>query len=323
MQAENRSDKSKAPQRASEAEPASERTLVIARVLDAPARLLFEAHAKPEHLRKWFGPPGYPLTLCEMDFRVGGKYRFAMTGPDGQQMTPFGGTYLEIVRNERIQWDDAWEDADAERMVVTVTFDEQKDVTTKMTITTVFASITMMKKHLEMGYEQGVSAGFAQLASVVNDLAERSFAITRVIDAPARLLFETYSKPEHLKQWYGPPGYPLTRCDVDFRVGGAYRFQMTGPDGNAGPMFGGKYLEITPFERIVYDDAFEQPGAEHLVFVVDFIPDASGTRTTLTQTVLFDNVADKKKYIDMGMLEGCTAALDQLHDLATSLARTA
>ena len=76
---------------------------------DAPARLLFEAYSKPEHLKKWFGPVGWPLTLCEVDFREGGRLRFAMTGPSGEQNTPFGGEYLEIVPNRKIVFDNGFE----------------------------------------------------------------------------------------------------------------------------------------------------------------------------------------------------------------------
>ena len=81
-------------------EPESQREVTITRVYDAPARLLFEAYSKPEHIKKWFGPKGWPVTLCEMDFRVGGSFRFAMTGPSGKQNTPFGGEYREIVAQQ-------------------------------------------------------------------------------------------------------------------------------------------------------------------------------------------------------------------------------
>ena len=64
---------------------------------------------------QWFGPKGWPITLCEMDFREGGRFRFAMTGPDGKQNTPFGGEYLEIVPNRKIVYDNAFELPDAPR----------------------------------------------------------------------------------------------------------------------------------------------------------------------------------------------------------------
>lgn len=144
----------------------SDREHVIRRTFDAPARLLFEAYSKPEHLLRWFGPEGYPLTLCEVDFRVGGRYRFAMTGPDGVQMQPFGGEYLEIVPNERIVYSDRFEAPDAEETIVTVTF-EEVDGRTTLTLHTLFASAEMKRKHLGMGYEQGVGSSLDQLARLV------------------------------------------------------------------------------------------------------------------------------------------------------------
>ncbi|MDQ3693896.1 MAG: SRPBCC domain-containing protein [Chloroflexota bacterium] len=147
-------------------EPAADREVVITRVFDAPARLLFEAYSTPEHVTTWFGPKGWPLTLCEMDFRQGGRFRFAMTGPDGVRGTPFGGEYLEIVPNRRIVYDNALETPDAEKMVVAIDFDEN-DGRTTLTIRTLFASVAMKNTHLGMGYVQGVGSGLDQLAAVV------------------------------------------------------------------------------------------------------------------------------------------------------------
>ncbi|MFV8749170.1 SRPBCC domain-containing protein [Nannocystaceae bacterium ST9] len=147
-------------------ESKAEREFVITRVFDAPARLLFEAHAKPEHLMKWFGPKGYPLTLCEVDFRPGGGFRFAMTGPDGVQMLPFGGRYLEIVPNQKISFTNRFESPDAQEMIVTVTFEERAGRTT-LTHHTLFASAAMKIEYLGLGFEQGTNSGFDQLAEIV------------------------------------------------------------------------------------------------------------------------------------------------------------
>ncbi len=151
-------------------ESTSDRELVVTRVFDGPARLLFEAWSRPEHIQRWFGPAGWPVTHCEMDFREGGQYRFAMTGPDGVQGTPFGGTYLEIVPNERIVYDDAFESPGAERMVMTVTFEEAGGQTT-LTVHTLFPSVAMKDKHLEMGMEQGFGMSLDQLGDLVAELA--------------------------------------------------------------------------------------------------------------------------------------------------------
>lgn len=147
----------------SRSEPVADREFVITRVFEAPARLLFEAHSKPEHIKQWFGPKGWPVTMCEMDFRKGGRFRMAMTGPSGKQNTPFGGEYLEIIPDQKIVYDNGFELEGAERMVVTVLFEEQNEKTT-LTIRTLFSSVAMKNEHMGKGYEQGVGSGLDQLA---------------------------------------------------------------------------------------------------------------------------------------------------------------
>jgi len=150
-------------------EPEAAREVVISREFDAPAAVLFDAYRKPENVMRWFGPKGWPLTLCEMDFRVGGRFRFAMTGPSGEQNTPFGGEYLEIVPNRKIVYDNGFELADAGRMVVTMTYDEH-DGRTLMTVRTVFESIAMHDEHVGQGFSAGLNSGLDQLAEVAAEL---------------------------------------------------------------------------------------------------------------------------------------------------------
>ena len=147
--------------------------LVITRTFDAPARLLFEAYSKPEHLERWFGPKGWPLTLCEVDFRTGGRFRFQMTGPDGEKNTPFGGEYREIIPNRKIVYDNGFESPGAERMVVTVTFEETAGKT-KLTVHTLFGSVAMRNEHVGGGFEQGVNSGLDQLVELAREIAGRS-----------------------------------------------------------------------------------------------------------------------------------------------------
>lgn len=142
-----------------------DRELVIERTISAPARLLFEAYSQPQHLMRWFGPKGYPLTLCEVDFRVGGSFRFAMTGPDGRQNTPFGGRYLEIVPDHKIVYTNAFEQPDAPQMVVTVTFVEE-GAKTRLTMRTLFESAAMKAEHVKLGFVEGVGSGLDQLEAL-------------------------------------------------------------------------------------------------------------------------------------------------------------
>lgn len=147
------------------------RSITVTREFDAPPAILFLAHSKPEHVQRWFGPKGWPLTLCEMDFRTGGKWRFAMTGPDGKQNPAFGGEYLDIVPNGRIVYDNAFELPGAEKMVTTVTFEPLAGDRTLLVMRTVFANLAMHATHVGAGIESGINSGLDQLADVVAELS--------------------------------------------------------------------------------------------------------------------------------------------------------
>jgi uncharacterized protein YndB with AHSA1/START domain len=151
----------------------ADRELVITRSYNAPARLLFQAWSRPEHLMKWFGPVGWPVTMCEVDFRKGGRWRMAMTGPNGQQGAPFGGAYLEIVPDRKIVFDNAFEAAPAKKMIMTITFAET-DGRTTLTWHTLFQSPAMKDEYVGMGIEAGANSGLDQLTGVVAGLKQAS-----------------------------------------------------------------------------------------------------------------------------------------------------
>lgn len=144
----------------------SERTVTLERDFDVPASVLFRAFSAPEHMRAWFGPPGFPLTSCEMDFRVGGRFRFAMTGPDGQLMPAFGGEYLVIEPNRKIEYTTRFEHTGAQTMIVTLSF-EARGRQSRLTQRTIFETHAMKQEHMRRGYDRGVNAGFEQLAALV------------------------------------------------------------------------------------------------------------------------------------------------------------
>jgi uncharacterized protein YndB with AHSA1/START domain len=146
---------------------------------------------------------------------------------------------------------------------------------------------------------------------------DREITITRVFDAPARIVFLAHSKPEHVIKWFGPRGWPLTKCEMDFRVGGEFHFQMTSTEGEVGPPFGGTYREIVPNEKIVYDNGFEAPGSGRMLFTVTF--DEADGRTTLSINIVFDTVAMKEEYVGLGIVEGTNSGLDILEEVVAAL----
>src|SRR6059058_3725540 len=96
-----------------------DREIVMTRVFDAPRRLVFDAFTRPELLKRWFGPRGWSLVVCEVDLKVGGSFRFLLRGPDGQDMG-MRGTYREIVPGERSIHTESFDDFPGESTVTTV-----------------------------------------------------------------------------------------------------------------------------------------------------------------------------------------------------------
>jgi uncharacterized protein YndB with AHSA1/START domain len=146
---------------------------------------------------------------------------------------------------------------------------------------------------------------------------EREIAMTRVFDAPRNLVFEAYTKPELVKRWLGVHGgWSWSVCEIDLRVGGAYRFVWRGPGGEEMGM-GGVYREVVVPERIVATEAFDQswyPGeAVSTVVLVQ-----QGDRTTLTLTVRYQSREARDAVLESPMEQGVAAGFDKLEELLAS-----
>ena len=85
----------------------------------------------------------------------------------------------------------------------------------------------------------------------------RELSITHTFDAPRALVWKAWTDPEHIMQWWGPKGFSNASCNVDLRIGGAFRLHMCAPDGNTYPCKG-IYREIVEPERIVYDSEADE-----------------------------------------------------------------
>lgn len=148
----------------------SDREIQMTREFDAPRRLVFEALTQRELLKKWFhGPPGWRLTVCEFEARVGGSYRYVWSGPRGEEMG-MGGTLREITPPERIvsteRFDQSWYPGEA---VGTIELAEKGGKTT-LTMTVRYESREARDVALKSGMDQGVSAGYDSLAQLLDTL---------------------------------------------------------------------------------------------------------------------------------------------------------
>jgi uncharacterized protein YndB with AHSA1/START domain len=142
--------------------------LVMTRAFDAPPDLVFDAFTKPDLVRRWLlGPRGWSMPVCEVDLKVGGRYRYVWRrDTDGTEMG-MGGVYREIVRPERIvyseKFDEAWYEGES---MVTITF-HFEDGKTIVTTTMRFQSRETRDDVLESGMESGVETSYQRLDDIL------------------------------------------------------------------------------------------------------------------------------------------------------------
>ena len=147
--------------------PVSDREIQITRVFNAPRTLVFDAHTKPELVRRWlFGPPGWVFDVCEIDLRVGGAYRYVWRMPPDTVMG-MGGVYREIRAPERIvsteKFDESWYPGAA---VGTLVLTERNGQTT-LTNTIQYESKDARDAVLKSPMEGGLKMGYDRLAEMV------------------------------------------------------------------------------------------------------------------------------------------------------------
>ena len=143
-------------------ERTSERELVITRTFDAPARIVFEAWTKPELLERWWAPKSFGVTLlsCEVDVRVGGKYRFVFGHPAAPRPMEFFGKYLEVIPHSRLVWTN--EEGPEGGQVTTVTF-EEKGGKTLLVMHDLYPSKKALDEAIASGSTGGMPETFDQL----------------------------------------------------------------------------------------------------------------------------------------------------------------
>ncbi|WP_433774244.1 SRPBCC family protein [Bacillus wiedmannii] len=158
---------------------------------------------------------------------------------------------------------------------------------------------------------------------------DRVLVLERVFDAPRDLVFSMFKEPEHLKHWWGPKGWEMPSCTVDFRPEGVWHYCMKCVDQNLGQFFGmeswgkGVYKESIEPEKIVYTDYFSDaegnvndsmPSTEMTLEFIDL-----GGKTKLINRAEYVNEEALKTVMDMGMLQGITETWDRLNERLESL----
>ena len=151
----------------------------------------------------------------------------------------------------------------------------------------------------------------------MSDLAKRTVTIERTLNAPLQLVWEAWTKPEHLAAWWGPKGMEVSVLEHDFKVGGKWKYAMKMPDGNDF-VSDGEFLEIVELSKIVSLANFKPmtEGVEiHSLF------EANGNQTKFTFKVVHATEEYKIQQEQMGIYNGWGSAFDRLEELLDTVTK--
>ena len=155
-------------------------------------------------------------------------------------------------------------------------------------------------------------------ATSMEIVGDRELVISRTFRAPARLVFDAWTRSDLVRLWWAPRSRGVQVVDIaaDVRPGGAWRYQL---EAHGSPVvFSGQYTEVTPPTRLVYTLMFEQNPSPPVVVTITFTDVAEGTR--LVSRELYPSAEVRDIVLATGMEEGMRETLDQLDELVASMA---
>ncbi|MDR6861905.1 SRPBCC family protein [Phycicoccus sp. 3266] len=141
--------------------------------------------------------------------------------------------------------------------------------------------------------------------------------ITRQFAAPAQLVYEAMTRPEHVRQWWGAGHGEMTTCEVDLRVGGRWHFAQVTPDGRE-VSFSGEYLELDPPGRMVHTEKFDAMPDSEPSTIVTTLTEQDGV-TTLHAVCTYDSPQTVEAVVGSGMESGLQSSYNAIDDLLARL----
>ena len=152
----------------------------------------------------------------------------------------------------------------------------------------------------------------------VSKSGDREVVIARAFDAPRKLVFDAFTKPELVKRWLlGPPGWSMPVCDIDLKVGGRFRYVWRNEARGKDMGVGGAYRELVPPERIVHTELFDEDWTGGETLVTTMFTEEGG-KTTATMTVRYASSAAREAALGTGMTRGMAESYERLAEVLAS-----
>jgi len=313
--------------------------VVVTRVLDAPRESVWKAWTDADTVKHWWGPKDFTAPHISIDLRPGGRFVYCMrgAGPDGKVRDYWNtGEHRQIVPLKKVVTTMSFADEQGEPVpashygipgkwpmeaLLTVTFADSKGGGTRLTVRETGVPREMAEL-ARLGWEQQFDK-FADILVLLSgrtritaEPGKQEIVIKRIYDAPRALVFRAYTDPALIPQWWGPRMYSTIVDKLEARPGGLWRFLNRDAEGTE-YAFHGVYHEVAAPERLVA--TFEFEGAPGHVSLETMTLEENNGRTTLTNTSVFQSVADRDAMLSAGMEEGASETMDRLAELLTHL----
>jgi uncharacterized protein YndB with AHSA1/START domain len=289
-----------ATNRAAAGSAAKDEPVVVERTFDAPLSLVWKALTDKEDIKQW------SFEIPEFAPKVGFEFQFYAGGDDEKYLHRCKIT--EAVPKRKLAYTWRYEGYAGDSLVTFELFPEGSKTRLKLThegLETFPRLPAFARKNFMEGWTQIVGTSLKNF--VEGNREAREMTLTRVFDAPRQLLWKLWTEREHIGKWWGPKGFTLPGCEMDFRTGGTYRFVMRGPDGKDHP-FHGVYREIVRNERIVFTAILDNLPGHELLTTVTFADEDGKTKLTVRQTTPLGEAG-------RGQNQGWSETLERLADL--------
>jgi uncharacterized protein YndB with AHSA1/START domain len=310
-------------------EPKAGYELSIVRTFDAPRELVWKALTEPAMLKEWMGPRGFQATRFEIPTTVGERWWLEMTGhvPGTQEPVTLrqGGVIKEIRPPELLSYTFAWADRSSvglsespfKENVVTIRLEEQGEKTVMHFTQGPFAT-----EGERDGHTGGWSSAFDRFAEFMlreqpnrkpaEDDVPTELHLRRFFAAPRQMVFDAWTKPEMVKEWWGPKCFTNPVCEMDARGGGEIRIHMKAPDGTVYPVLG-RFVEFYPPYRFHFTSGpVDQEGKQIFeTWTSVFFEEKNGGTEVVLDVHVTKSTPEAAKYLK-GMRQGWSQSLDKL-----------
>jgi len=288
--------------------------LVVERTFDAPVARVWQALTNVEEMRRWF------FDLAEFRAEPGFEFRFAVLHE--------GFNYdhrckvTAAVPNRKLAFTWRYEGFEGDSLVTIELFAEGNRTRVKLThegLETFPAIPAFARKNFMGGWTQIISTSLVDFV----ENAGREIVIAREFAAPRELVWEAWTNPKHVVNWWGPRGFTTTIEEMDVRPGGVWKHVMHGPDGANYPNKS-VFKEVVKPERIVYSHGGGRAGGPGAHFVSTWTFDALPTgKTRVTIRMVFPSATDRNFVVkEFGAIEGGHQTLARLAEyLAETLSK--